>query len=223
MTADQEFVRGDQTPPMSPGKRILRVAGSPGRFVKAQLREGSINASVFSLVIICLGAGTLTIPQIYYLNGFVLGSILICFGASMSAFTGYLIAYCCAKTKATCYEECAMATYGKWMQTLTSICMICCNIGFNVSYMVLFKSLMPYSIELAMGPGKNLPGWCDQSVNGQMFWLILFTVGILKHFVKTFVLVSINSNFITKKVNSLEIYQRFFCDDLDLHYAGYCL
>ena len=171
MTADQEFVRVDQTPPMSPGKRILRVAGSPGRFVKAQLREGSINASVFSLVIICLGAGTLTIPQIYYLNGFVFGSFLICFGASMSAFTGYLIAYCCAKTSATCYEECAMATYGNWMRTLTSICMICCNIGFNVSYMVLFKSLMPYSIELAMGKDaqgndRHLPDWCGKSVNG---------------------------------------------------------
>ena len=165
---------------MSPGKRILRVAGSPGRFVKAQLREGSINASVFSLVIICLGAGTLTIPQIYYLNGFVLGSFLICFGASMSAFTGYLIAYCCAKTSATCYEECAMATYGKWMQNVTTICMICCNIGFNVSYMGLFKSLIPYSIQLAVGKDKPLPKWCNEEVNGQMFWLIIFTVSSQK-------------------------------------------
>ena len=103
------------TPPQSPGKRILRVAGSPGRFVKAQLREGSVNSSVFSLVIICLGAGTLTIPNIFYLNGFVLGSACIIFGAAMSAFTGYLIAYCCHKTNATCFEEVAMATYGKKM------------------------------------------------------------------------------------------------------------
>ena len=131
---------------MSPGKRILRVAGSPGQFVKAKLKPGSVNSSVFSLVIICLGAGTLTIPNIYYLNGFWLGSFLIIFGAGMSAFTGYLIAYCCYKTKATCYEEVAAATYGKNMQYVTIVCMICCNIGFNVSYMVLFKSLMPYSI-----------------------------------------------------------------------------
>ena len=100
---------------MSPGKRILRVAGSPGRFVKAQLREGSIKASIFSLVIICLGAGTLTIPNVYYLNGYYLGTFLIVLGASISAFTGYLIAYCCHKTRSTCYEEVAMATYGKSM------------------------------------------------------------------------------------------------------------
>ena len=55
----------------------------------------------------------------------------------MSAFTGYLIAYCCAKTNGTCFEEVAMATYGKKMQYITIVCMICCNIGFNVSYMVL--------------------------------------------------------------------------------------
>ena len=165
---------------MSPGKRILKVAGSPGRFVKHQMRSGSLNASVFSLVIICLGAGTLTIPQIFYLNGFVLGSFLILFGASMSAFTGYLIAYCCHKTRATCYEEVAMATWGKKAQILTSICMICCNIGFSASYMVLFKTLMPYSLALALK--RDLPSWCDDSSNGQLFWLILFTVSVTLRF-----------------------------------------
>ena len=129
---------------MSPGKRILRVAGSPGRFVKSQLREGSVKASIFSLVIICLGAGTLTIPNVYYLNGYYLGTFLIILGASISAFTGYLIAYCCHKTRATCYEEVAMATYGKWMQTTTSVCMILCNLGFIVSYFVLVSTLSDY-------------------------------------------------------------------------------
>ena len=144
--------------------------------MKAQLREGSINSSVFSLVIICLGAGTLTIPNIFYLNGFVLGSACIIFGAAMSAFTGYLIAYCCHKTNATCFEEVAMATYGKKMQLITIGCMICCNIGFNVSYIVLFKSLLPFTIQKAMG--SDLPSWCDDSQTGQIFWGVLFTVRI---------------------------------------------
>ena len=81
-----------QTPPMSPGKKILRVVGSPGRFVKTQMREGSTSASIFSLVTICLGAGTLTIPYAFYQNGFIVGCFCILLGGVMSAFTGYLVA-----------------------------------------------------------------------------------------------------------------------------------
>ena len=79
---------------MSPGKRILYVAGSPGRFVKTQMRPGSTQSSVFALVIVCLGAGTLTIPYIIYENGFILGPALILFGGLISAFTGYMIIFC---------------------------------------------------------------------------------------------------------------------------------
>ena len=144
------------------------------------MRPGSINSSIFSLVIICLGTGTLTIPNIFYLNGFVLGSFLIIFAAIMSAFTGYLIAYCCAKTNGTCFEEVAMATYGKNMQYFTIGCMICCNLGFVVCYIVLFKSLVPYSIRMAIG--HPLPSWCDESKTGQIFWAVLFSVRISRVF-----------------------------------------
>ncbi len=100
------------TPPMSPGKRILRVVGSPGRFVKTQMREGSLNASIFALVIICLGAGTLTIPYAFYQNGYAMGCFCIISGAFLSSFTGYLMAYTAEKTNGTCYEEIALATHG---------------------------------------------------------------------------------------------------------------
>ena len=129
------------TPPMSPGKKILRVVGSPGRFVKTQMREGSLNASVFSLVIICLGAGTLTIPYVFYLNGYVIGCLCIITGAVLSSFTGYLMAYTAEKTGGSCYEEIALATYGPRFQKITSICMIPCNMGFVISYIVLVSTL----------------------------------------------------------------------------------
>lgn len=74
---------------MSPGKRILHVAGSPGRFIKTQMREGSMNSSVFSLVIICLGTGTLTIPYAFFENGFAGGTACILLGGLLSVFTGY--------------------------------------------------------------------------------------------------------------------------------------
>jgi len=50
--------------------------------------------------------------------------------------------------------------------------MIACNAGFLLSYIVLFKSFMPYSIQLATG--KRLPSWCDDSFDGQMIWAVFF-------------------------------------------------
>jgi len=131
---------------MSPGKKILYVAGSPGRYIKTKISPGSVNSSIFSLVIICLGAGTVTIPYCFYENGYYLGSFCIIFGGLISSYTGYLIAYCCHMTKASCYEEVAMACYGIKAQRFTSVCMILCNLGFTISYMVLFKSFTPYTL-----------------------------------------------------------------------------
>ena len=77
------------------------------------MRKGSTNSSVFALVIICLGAGTLTIPYVIYDTGFILGPLLILFGGAISVFTGYMIIICCDATNATCYEEIALACFSK--------------------------------------------------------------------------------------------------------------
>lgn len=44
---------------------------------------------------------------------------------------------CVARTGGTCYEEVALATFGPRWQKFTSICMVPCNLGFVVSYIVL--------------------------------------------------------------------------------------
>jgi amino acid permease len=111
--------------------------GSPGRYVKKQIRPGGIKSSIFSLIIICLGSGTLTIPYVFYANGLVFGSILIIFGATISLYTGWLVVVCCQRVNGSSYEEIATATYGKNMKKITSVCMLACLIGFVVSYIVL--------------------------------------------------------------------------------------
>lgn len=102
-----------QAVPSSPGSRLLYYAGSPGRYIKTKIAPGSVNSSIFSLVIICLGAGTLTIPYVFYELGFVLGTLSIIFGGSISAFCAYLLAYCAHHTKGTTFEEIALVTFGK--------------------------------------------------------------------------------------------------------------
>ena len=136
----------------------------------------------------------------------------------MSAFTGYLIAYCSYRTKGTCYEEIAVATYGHKMQIFTTICMMFCNIGFAAAYMVLFKTMMPYNLALVLK--KDLPSWCDDSYWGQLFWCVLFTVSKA---------LSPNENtgisfscFIAKKAHCSQIYVSSISDDLHLYYACHC-
>jgi len=76
------------------------------------MREGSAPASVFALVVCCLGSGMLTIPDSFFENGFIIGTFFVVFGAFLSSFTGYLIAYTSEKTNGACYEEIALAVFG---------------------------------------------------------------------------------------------------------------
>jgi amino acid permease len=60
-----------------------------------------------------LGAGTITIPYVFYELGFVLGSLAIIFGGSISLFAGWMLTHCSEATNGACYEEIAMASFGK--------------------------------------------------------------------------------------------------------------
>ena len=104
--------------------------------MKKQIRPGGVKSSVFSLIILCLGAGTLSIPYVFY--------------------TGWLVVICCHRLNASRYEEIAMSTYGKKASMITSACMLACLIGFVMSYIVLFKELMPYTIS-HLNKGRPLP------------------------------------------------------------------
>ena len=75
-------------------------------------QAGSTVSSVFSLIIICLGAGTLSIPYVFYENGVILGSVLLISGGLLSIYTGYLIVVCCDRLQVYTYEEMAKKTYG---------------------------------------------------------------------------------------------------------------
>ena len=150
--------------------------------MKRQVRPGSVNQSVFSLIIICLGAGTITIPSVYYENGLVLGTFFIFFGGGLSLYTGYLISYCAEKTGGSSYEEIANNLYGKGGLRFTCFCNILCNVGFLISYIALFKTLMPYTME-NFG-AESLPSWLGQkdttgSQTGEIVWASIFCFGAL--------------------------------------------
>ena len=143
--------------------------------MKKQIRPGGVKSSVFSLIILCLGAGTLSIPYVFYTNGIVFGTFLLLLGGALSIYTGWLVVICCHRLNATRYEEIAMGTYGKKASIITSACMLACLIGFVMSYIVLFKELMPYTI-LRLNGGRPLPDIISNSTVGSIFWASIFSV-----------------------------------------------
>lgn len=127
-----------------------------------------------------MGATTVTVPLIYYENGPIVGSAFIIFGGVLSFFSAYLIAFCCEFTGGSRYEDIAKELYGRPGLVFTSCCNILCNIGFLVTYIVLFKNLMPYTINLLLeGPekdkSKSLPDWIGYTKEGKMMWAFMFS------------------------------------------------
>lgn len=125
-------------------------------YIKKKIHPGGIKSSIFSLIIICLGSGTITIPYVFYANGLVFGTILVILGACISLYTGWLTALVCHRVNASRYEEMAFATYGKKMKITTSIFMLACLLGFVINYIVLFKDLLPWTL-IKLAGKDNLP------------------------------------------------------------------
>ena len=103
-------------------------------------REGTIPSSIFSLVILCLGSGTLTFPYIFYANGLYLGFGLIIFGAAVSVYTGWLIIKCADQCGAKRYEDIALKVCGRRMATFTSVMILLTMLGFVIAYIVLVSN-----------------------------------------------------------------------------------
>jgi hypothetical protein len=55
------------------------------------LSAGSVETSVFTIVILCLGSGILTVAYIMDVNGFLLGSALISLGGCISFYTAMML------------------------------------------------------------------------------------------------------------------------------------
>ena len=76
-------------------------------------------------------------------NGYILGPILIMFGAIMSYYTGMLIVKCSEHTGRTRYEDIALKIYGPRVARITSILNLICLIGFEISYIVFVSNSVP--------------------------------------------------------------------------------
>lgn len=114
-------------------------------------------------------------PFVFYKNGIVVGTLLLCFAGYISYFTGYLIAICSDKIKATRYEDIAMATYGKKASRATSFSMLACLLGFVISYVILLKGLLPFTLD-RVSRGKMPKILIDPNAGAGVLWAVIFVV-----------------------------------------------
>ena len=128
------------------------------------MRPGSVASSVFTIVILCLGSGTLTVPYVVYANGLYLGTALVLVGASLSYYTGMLIAECSAHFNANRYEDIALKVYGRKTAYFTSFMMLVTMLGFAVAYIVLLKDLLPMTLDQIIQ--RKLPNIISTSPTG---------------------------------------------------------
>jgi len=107
------------------------------------LRPGGTLPSIFSLVAATLGSGILSFAYVVMKVGYILGPILIIFGALISYYTGMLIVKASVATGKTRYEDIALELYGQRISRLISVLNIVCLIGFTMSYITYVKKAVP--------------------------------------------------------------------------------
>jgi amino acid permease len=74
----------------------LKITNGPGKV--SSFGPGSFIASIFSLIVATLGAGTMTLPSVPVFVGIFPGAFFIILGASLSIYSGMLLVSCAVKT-----------------------------------------------------------------------------------------------------------------------------
>ena len=126
-----------------------------------------------------MGAGTISVPYVFYENGVILGFILLFLAALLSCYTGWLVSYCAEITGGKSFEEIAMKLYGKKGMKITTACNLLCNIGFLISYIILFKQMMPFTIKTFYHPEADIPYLIGDNIRGHFLWVTFFSFLLL--------------------------------------------
>ena len=126
------------------------------------LAPGSTLVSILSLTVATLGAGTSTLPAVTQATGYVVGCLLIAFGALISIYSGMLLVSCADKSNSDSYEKIAAFAFNQRWKLIVSWSMIICLCGTLISYITLIKSLTPHILSVliyggAIPPDTDLP------------------------------------------------------------------
>lgn len=114
--------------------------------VKA-LQVGTLEQASLTLAVVCLGAGIFASFYVYYATGFVIGTSLLVGGLIVTALVSWTLVRCADHWQVTMYEQIAMKAFGPKMAKFTIMMEVMSQLGFVVIYVVLLKTLLPFTLE----------------------------------------------------------------------------
>eukprot|EP01138_Halocafeteria_seosinensis_P009486 gb/GECG01009694.1/.p1 GENE.gb/GECG01009694.1/~~gb/GECG01009694.1/.p1 ORF type:complete len:588 (+),score=49.31 gb/GECG01009694.1/:1-1764(+) len=116
----------------------LDSAGHVKSLTTASLRSVTVN-----IINTVVGGGVLLLPYAMFLDGDVIGPLLILFVAALAERSVNMLLYSAEQTKSLVYSEIGQKVGGKWLCWLVDISILLQNYGLCVSYVVLIGQLLP--------------------------------------------------------------------------------
>ena len=151
---------------------------SGGHFIVGDFKF-CIDYCIFSLITWILGGDTISLPYLSAVNGIVIASVLIVFGAAVSYFWGMLLVKWAEIVGSDKYEDFARYWYGNKPMKIVGVWIIITMDSYAVSYIVFIKTLIPQFLVLILG-SDNAPEYLGKGQwKGEIFWASIYTFLIL--------------------------------------------
>ena len=132
-------------------------------FVQA-LEPGTTQNAVLTIYALSACTGVLPVFYIIYANGALIGFLLLLSTAAITGVVSWMLSQAAEHYNARTCEEIALRASGPKMAAITSVVMVCTQVGFVIGYMVVLKSLLPDTIQRALG--TSLPYFLSTSELG---------------------------------------------------------
>jgi amino acid permease len=103
--------------------------------------KGSVKSSVFALVSTIIGGGALSLPLAFAETGVLLGTIMLLFVATLSAYSASLLVSCGRRTQQNDYGGVAYVAFGIRMEMLVTFSVFCLTFLAGVAYLLLLADM----------------------------------------------------------------------------------
>lgn len=110
------------------------------------LEPGTTQNAVLTIYALSACTGVLPVFYIIYANGALIGFILLLGTAAITGVVSWMLSQAADYYNARTCEEIALRASGPRLAAITSVVMICAQVGFVIGYMVVLKTLLPETI-----------------------------------------------------------------------------
>lgn len=106
------------------------------------MEKGSLRGSTFQLSTAALGSGVLSLPYILFVNGFILGTVLIIIGAIAAALSLRMLVSCSEKVRSNSYSDLVRKVMGKKLDNLLLVLLFFGISGSSISYQIIITQMI---------------------------------------------------------------------------------